>query len=52
MVMFGDNKRFRGPGKIFDNITFRSENYHSYLCRYHLSYKFAKKGKSAEPILS
>lgn len=45
-----DNVRFRGPDKTFDTIAFRSENCHDRYCRYHFSYNFAKKERSAEPI--
>jgi len=31
--IYGDNERFRGPDKTFDNIAFRFEDCHPRYCR-------------------
>jgi len=45
LPIHGDNVRFFRLGKTCDDIEFHNNNRQARHCRYHFSYKVAKKGK-------
>jgi hypothetical protein len=51
MVMYGDHSRFPEHKKTCDTPRIHSLSCHDHRYKYPISYKNAKRGKSAEPIL-